>query len=97
MNSVNEKDLGEIKKQMNFLVDEVANQQENIISSLHDALEVILTPQSPKLPKIESGIDDVKESPTEDISILAESIKNVVENIHGNNLKIKEIINAIEL
>ena len=35
MNDVLEKDLGEIKKQINSLTEEVTSQQDNIISSLN--------------------------------------------------------------
>ena len=94
MNEVKKKDLGEIEKQMTFLVEEVTKYQEDLIASLRDKFEVVLNRQSPK---VKSRADDLTEPPIECTSVLAHEIKNMVDSVRNNNFKIESIINESDL
>ena len=94
MNDVKKKDLGEIEKQMTFLVDEVTKYQEDLIDSLRNKFEKVLTPRSREA---KSGVDTAIAPPIECSSVLADEIKNIVDSIRNNNFKIESIINASDL
>ena len=94
MNEVKKKDLGEIEKQMTFLVEEVTKYQEDLIASLRDKFERVLNPQSREA---KSRADAAIEPPTECTSALAHEIKNMVDSVRNNNFKIESIINESDL